>query len=896
MEQSNCDCQVDTRCYPENPQKVLQKLVDLMYNPISANHFDRHVMLLNDFLNSTTYAFWLCDLPFIIKLLETLFERVRHYCLLEKPLETLLGICSMPPILTKTSDIIEFARDLDEYFSFLGYSLIRVRDVKLKHLILNAIENLLDRKFPTASNCVTVKACHNSVEHGELPNVASKLMQFADSDLYEKLLNICWLLVKVSVPVCHKMVNENIIDYILIRLFGENDNRDNLPTHYKITCKILWKLLKSCSHKINGFKRSKTGPSTVALRSLRDLLRIVTKTKDQINRNYVMAIILQCVDLFPQLSLIESGLASDIGILCAATEISTGGTWVSQVSFGTSTYDYEFKKMLILAVSYCAKNLHTLEILHPKRIIPSLLRIISPELTKQWHPQQLEKLMSYALSALQILVNTLCVDFIQANGIIRLLMMIDYYYIEPYEPLILLDGLKAVYSITSTSNPDLLDNILNNGGQPTIINVCEKLLTESNLTTVFQECLTYSFATLEKIYSAEEDTECKAVNLCIIFLTRVLNPNSEDTLHNPYFLICGLDFLWTSIVWKENSLYLFTTRGGVYMLLDVIYKHSFPVKLIGLGVLVDICDIGLCTPHLITWRKNGQKLIPMILDIFRQENIRIGVKLTYDGMISDVELPLMGQQQWYETYHIQKDPNSSPATIDLLGSCRPKVYAIINLLNNRHQLQVEISNDHYKLFDMSTLSTLDKITLLLAENFLALKLGEAWVEVSQDIEKSGIMPLAIDEEFIVYLKRRFRKWAQHIRISQEKLLEKHLIKEYNKEMTLYNTLRESKLVEALSALHDLDYIARTTEKMFRYASKNKQRLEIDRTETKLRDETYHTTYLYSLKVTPILQQRISIQSDIMSIPNESEPVLLLSDSEDLNEESSMEYADEQLNL
>lgn len=68
-------------------------------------------------------------------------------------------------------------------------------------------------------------------------------------------------------------------------------------------------------------------------------------------------------------------------------------------------------------------------------------------------------------------------------------------------------------------------------------------------------------------------------------------------------------------------------------------------------------------------------------------------------LMVDIETPLMGQQQWYETYYVNKDTNSSPATVDLLGSCRPKIYALIHFLKYRHEDIALIANEHYQLYD-----------------------------------------------------------------------------------------------------------------------------------------------------------------------------------------------------
>lgn len=59
-----------------------------------------------------------------------------------------------------------------------------------------------------------------------------------------------------------------------------------------------------------------------------------------------------------------------------------------------------------------------------------------------------------------------------------------------------------------------------------------------------------------------------------------------------------------------------------------------------LSVLVDLCDEGSCIPHLITWRGNGLKLISMLLEIFRKDCRRLGVKLSSNYVIAGITLPI----------------------------------------------------------------------------------------------------------------------------------------------------------------------------------------------------------------------------------------------------------------
>lgn len=77
----------------------------------------------------------------------------------------------------------------------------------------------------------------------------------------------------------------------------------------------------------------------------------------------------------------------------------------------------------------------------------------------------------------------------------------------------------------------------------------------------------------------------------------------------------------------------------------------------------------------------------------------------------------MGCRQYEATKAANKDPNSSPATIDLILSARPKVYAILQLLKYRHKETVDLVNEHYKLQNQS-LSPKDQVFHKIFPNIL----------------------------------------------------------------------------------------------------------------------------------------------------------------------------------
>lgn len=143
-----------------------------------------------------------------------------------------------------------------------------------------------------------------------------------------------------------------------------------------------------------------------------------------------------------------------------------------------------------------------------------------------------------------------------------------------------------------------------------------------------------------------------------------------------------------------------------------------------------------------------------------------------------------------------------------------------------------------------------QITLILAENYLPLKLGEAWVELERDIATDKIKPLGLDAYVTSILAGRLRTWSEHIKKIQENYVQRDRFIEFYKENTLYAFLKDINLVESLDVLKEMDYVARTTERMFRLMAKMKQRIDLSKDILILNKMTmYHSTFLHDINVT-----------------------------------------------
>lgn len=62
------------------------------------------------------------------------------------------------------------------------------------------------------------------------------------------------------------------------------------------------------------------------------------------------------------------------------------------------------------------------------------------------------------------------------------------------------------------------------------------------------------------------------------------------------------------------------------------------VQIVGLGMLVDLCEDESSIPYVLTWRKNGKRYLSLLLDIVRKENKRLEVKITKSGVLEGKKL------------------------------------------------------------------------------------------------------------------------------------------------------------------------------------------------------------------------------------------------------------------
>ncbi|KAJ8980209.1 hypothetical protein NQ317_002222 [Molorchus minor] len=736
-------------------------------------------------------------------------------------LEQILEICSIPPLLTMSSDVLTFARDLQEYFSLMGYLLVCLKTQCLQSLVSNSLVSLLTRDIPDQRSYLPLRFRKKYAENSRLPEILGQLLEIADENLYTQTLQIILLLVKESDKTCKILIDQNAFNSLLMRL--EPTWKERYPDK------------KPSEHSIDIIPNYEEFSYTMWA-----LLKYLDR-----NRDYL-----------------TNMLSTEFFSICDKS------THVKQM---LKDVDHIYLQLLLTLIPYYVKFFGGVTVLENHRIINRLLKLSVDKEIMEWPVAQGCTIGKITLDVLGKVVPYLEDEFIENAGPNSLLNIIRKYHTKNCDLSILRKCLETLYIIIKNSRTDaIINSLLFNNGLNLILGLCYNIILDDD--TVRENCLGVAFCLLNTLYTYSEEKNNIIIDMAIIYMKRILNPKSEEAVHDNRTIISMMDFVWEHIVKCEEKSREFVKRNGSFLMLDIIYKFPFPVQLITLGALVDLCEYGQCIPYLITWRRRGQKIIPFLLKMFKEENKRLYVKTGPRGQIADIKYPLMGKEQWIQTFCRCIEVNGNPVMADLFISCRPKIYALLQMLNDRYEEEIEISNECYKSYGDEILEAEDQVTLLLAENFLALKLGEAWIELKTEMDRIPITLIPADNKMVSFLIKRAIKWSSHLQTCQNTVLQNDSEKEMIKEQCLYNLLQESRLSEALQALNELRYIARCSQRMFRFSQKFLQNTQVEYSLMKHdMDIVPHRTYFSKIQVTPVFNQIVDVESKINKSLEETEP-------------------------
>ncbi|XP_033222568.1 cilia- and flagella-associated protein 69-like [Belonocnema kinseyi] len=709
---------------------TLSKLQELINDSFACNDGDRICNLLYDFLHETAdRGFYIKHLAAVMDILEFLSLKAKSVKQYQIHLDRMLELCNQPLVLEKTSEILSCADVIEQYFTVLGYLLAILPSTAEVLQVYRAVGCLLIQSKHVEGSTIPLEICHRAMERSQLPIILAKLVQVSSFDIYERVLHLIFILVSVSSICCITFLQAGILDHLLVRIdpsYGPQfesvppDENTNLhldkEDYYDViilTTNIMWGLVKAALPLGKQKELDKLPPpSRSAMWSLRcafrrEIFRSQRSSKSLMMRNDLAALILAGIVALPSWKLIRSGLTDDIAVLVVATEIGSEDTWLSNVKFGTSNENLLFKKILLLIVAHLAQSEAAVQIMISRLVMPAVLQLINPEIqdfTVPWSTSQFWYLAQYAMSTLTILVPKMPAEFLKKNGSLRLIMMLEWGMTDEFDSTIIMNLVKTICSIITIKCKMILDAFCEHGVVVSLTKLVNHILNFESLTMQHQRILTLLMISIQdvmnnKMYLREMYGD-QSIKLVLRLLQRCFHQKKGEFKLDQRILISLGSYIWECIIRCPMNIETFVQSGAIYLMLDIIQDASLDVRCVYLGVLSDLNQVTFCGPHLCTWRGADKRkgLISFLAKTWREEEVILGVKRNSEGCIDDLELPLMGKEQWDNTYWNKAGvtDDSSPALVDMIGSVRPKIYSIHKLMEEEAD-KYEKTKEHYKI-------------------------------------------------------------------------------------------------------------------------------------------------------------------------------------------------------
>ncbi|XP_029050719.1 cilia- and flagella-associated protein 69-like isoform X2 [Osmia bicornis bicornis] len=594
-------------------------------------------------------------------------------------------------------------------------------------------------------------------------------------------------------------------------------------------------------------------------------------------RNEIAVIILVILITFPSWNLVSSGIAEDVIKFFVGVETGTLRVFAENIKFGRSNEDLFFQKILLLTITHLAEVDACIFLMKEKKLMRTVLHLVNPN-TKEckitWNASQFWNLWTYAINALSVLVPKMPTEFMEYYGTLRLFIILEWCLSTDYNIKIVQNWTKTICTIILNNNSILLEDFREHGVTLLLIKLINHILTFDKITMKDQRILTLALISIERLMKKQrfhqEMYGDQSITLIMELLFRCIYQKDKEIQVDQRLLLAIGSYIWECILWCPKNLEKFIGYGGVYIILDIIEIIPYPVQCVFLGVFTDMCDNYFCGPYLCTWRGIDKKtgLMSLLARMWREEEIRVKVKRFPDGSVTDEELPQMSNRQWSDTYRIKLTQNISPAVIDMIGSVRSKIYSLRKIIE-RDQKRYQHAKEHYKIL-YADLSMEDRITIFNMDLYFKIKLGQIWVEISKYFEQAGITPLGMDGQALFLMTQRYYSWGKLIKNGEQKIIKSVQIAEDIEEKDEYARIRDAKLILALDAFDELDYIYRTTNRSYLLEKKDEQIRQVNAAlnfPPNADDAHCHRTFFHKPPITAIYSQHPVIKSSLRSDSN-----------------------------
>ncbi|KAH1013622.1 hypothetical protein HUJ04_002592 [Dendroctonus ponderosae] len=344
----------------KNPSRLLEKALALMEHQLTKDDVRRHQQTIKEYLYVSREGFvsfplrhLVRDLFNVMSLLDLVRLRRSKEKSFDESLDQLLDLCSIPPVLTRSLELLEYDMDMLEYFSWLGYMVVWLTEKAYQLKIVNSIYTLLTREY-SQRHYLSLAVRKEKIHASRLSDVLADLLEIVEDDVYHKILKIIHLLMDGPKKTCEVLLKKGAVSAMIVRM--EPTWMQRLPStkpsvpsgreEIQHTDSIFYILTSLIAHANAQMMRAPT-------KSLQWAFRVFTMNPTtNVERNNVLAVLLLLMEIYPDLLLGNLTFAYDIAMLAMARDISFRSNWTSHIILTTSHEDHSCMSLLLMCISY----------------------------------------------------------------------------------------------------------------------------------------------------------------------------------------------------------------------------------------------------------------------------------------------------------------------------------------------------------------------------------------------------------------------------------------------------------------------------------------------------------------------------------------------------------------
>ncbi|XP_062423719.1 cilia- and flagella-associated protein 69 isoform X1 [Rhea pennata] len=847
----------------------LNHVIKLLEEPNSSN-LERQLKILKKVVKRFENGLPLKDLAQIFEILNLCAEKLTEQQAFIEPVCELIKLCGLPFQKNKLSDEVSYSLTVSKSIAQLGY-LMRVPSSQVRIQICKCIvsfynveppKKLLSGYQPTSPNY--------KIQMAELGGLAETLvlsLALVENQLPEKLWVLKALQYLSSSGVnCRLMLKAQAASRLCVRL---NDSDPSGQLIFR-SSEILWNLLESTSKEevVNQLS------SLECVHALKEvfvyLLMHGFRNYDRQLRNDLL-VIATLVAENPAAPMIESGFTKQLIVLATFTEVKIPNPLVKGLKLTYSYEDFELKKLLFNVIGVLSKDPCAAQLLSENDVMPALLYYVKPNQKPgfhDWSAAQYEELQLHAIAILASVAPLLLDKYLSCQANTLLLLFLEWCIGQ--DPFFsqgnsfhgtggrgsklaqMRYSLRVLRSVVSVCDDAVNLNLCDQGAISQLLDILQYAANKSKekedaILLEIQADILFILSTLcENDLHRKELFGYEGVDILIPFMQ--MDPNKlYSGLGHSRLLFSALDCLWSCVIGCYIAEDSFLEKQGIFLLLDLLALKQKNLCNIILGILLEFCDNPKTTSHISTWRgEKDQTAANLLIQLWRQEELELGVRRDQYGRIVDMKRPIVSSFQ--KQQEVISMPANCPsfAIVEIAENIRAKLYSLLCKLGFEN---------------LPGLSAKDFVTLAIIRRYLDFKTGEVWSELCAEL-KEEFRPVTSDEEALKVISEVSEDVGGMVAALQTEMLESQQHQELREEEKAYTKIHSIHKQREMVNKSWENFLTRTSnyEALKKAKRLQEKSIEASRSKSKSQNVAVHSTDIKGLGTTIGSGRLVTVES------------------------------------